>query len=58
MEYLNGLIDLPWWGYVLVALGLTHITIASVSSFCTATGRTARWICTRCPAIFSASGCG
>lgn len=33
MEYLNGLIDLPWWGYVLVALGLTHATIASVTIF-------------------------
>lgn len=30
---LDGLIDLPWWGYVLVALGLTHITIASVTIF-------------------------
>lgn len=30
---LNGLIDLPWWGYVLVVLGLTHITIASVTIF-------------------------
>ncbi|MBT0963541.1 DesA family fatty acid desaturase [Denitromonas iodatirespirans] len=30
---LNGLIDLPWWGYVLVALGLTHVTIASVTIF-------------------------
>ena len=28
-----GLIDLPWWGYVLVALGLTHITIAAVTLF-------------------------
>ncbi|MDQ8022525.1 MAG: fatty acid desaturase [Moraxellaceae bacterium] len=28
-----GFIDLPWWGYVLVALGLTHITIASVTIF-------------------------
>src|SRR5277367_2520176 len=28
-----GLVDLPWWGYVLVALGLTHITIASVTIF-------------------------
>ncbi len=27
------LIDLPWWGYVLVALGLTHITIASVTLY-------------------------
>jgi stearoyl-CoA desaturase (delta-9 desaturase) len=31
--YLNGLIDLPWWGYVVVALVLTHITIASVTIF-------------------------
>ena len=28
-----GLIDLPWWGYVLVALALTHVTIASVTIF-------------------------
>ncbi|HVK54148.1 MAG TPA: fatty acid desaturase [Burkholderiales bacterium] len=28
-----GLLNLPWWGYVLVALGLTHITIASVTIF-------------------------
>jgi stearoyl-CoA desaturase (Delta-9 desaturase) len=27
------LIDLPWWGYVLVTLALTHITIASVTIF-------------------------
>lgn len=32
-DYLNGLIDLPWWGYVLVTLTLTHITIASVTIF-------------------------
>jgi len=30
---LSGLIDLPWWGYVLVALALTHVTIASVTIF-------------------------
>ena len=28
-----GLLDLPWWGYVLVTLGLTHITIAAVTIF-------------------------
>jgi stearoyl-CoA desaturase (delta-9 desaturase) len=28
-----GLLDLPWWGYVLVTLTLTHITIASVTIF-------------------------
>ncbi|WP_236261609.1 DesA family fatty acid desaturase [Pseudogulbenkiania ferrooxidans] len=27
------MIDLPWWGYVAVALVLTHITIASVTIF-------------------------
>jgi stearoyl-CoA desaturase (delta-9 desaturase) len=29
----TGLIDLPWWGYILVVLVLTHITIASVTIF-------------------------
>ena len=29
----NGLIDLPWWGYLLVVLGLTHITIVSVTLY-------------------------
>ncbi|MCB5197389.1 DesA family fatty acid desaturase [Deefgea salmonis] len=33
MEWLNGMIVLPWWGYVLVVLTLTHITIASVTIF-------------------------
>src|SRR5690242_4932019 len=28
-----GLIDLPWWGYIAVILGLTHITIASITIF-------------------------
>ena len=28
-----GLIDLPWWGYVLATLALTHATIASVTIF-------------------------
>ncbi len=27
------LINLPWWGYVLVTLGLTHLTIISVTLF-------------------------
>ncbi|HQS57851.1 MAG: acyl-CoA desaturase [Gallionellales bacterium 35-53-114] len=30
---LEGFIDLPWWGYVLATLALTHITIASVTIF-------------------------
>jgi stearoyl-CoA desaturase (Delta-9 desaturase) len=30
---ISGVFDLPWWGYVLVTLALTHITIASVTIF-------------------------
>src|SRR5258705_5563546 len=29
----NGLMSLPWWGYIVVALVLTHVTIASVTIF-------------------------
>jgi stearoyl-CoA desaturase (delta-9 desaturase) len=29
----DGLLNLPWWGLVLVALGLTHVTIASVTIY-------------------------
>ncbi len=29
----SGFIDLPWWGYIVVALVFTHITIASVTIF-------------------------
>jgi len=29
----NGLIDLPWWGYVLVALVFTHVTIVGVTVY-------------------------
>lgn len=28
-----GMIDLPWWGYVLATLALTHITIGSVTIY-------------------------
>ncbi len=30
---LSGLIQMPWWGYVLTALALTHVTIAAVTIF-------------------------
>ncbi len=33
LPLLNGLISLPWWGYVLVALAFTHLTIVSVTIF-------------------------
>ena len=29
----TGLIDMPWWGYVLTTLALTHVTIASVTIY-------------------------
>jgi stearoyl-CoA desaturase (Delta-9 desaturase) len=29
----SGHFDLPWWGYVLVALALTHVTIAAVTIY-------------------------
>jgi stearoyl-CoA desaturase (delta-9 desaturase) len=29
----HGLVPLPWWGYIVVAAVLTHITIASVTIF-------------------------
>ena len=29
----RGFVDLPWWGYIVVALVLTHITIAGVTIF-------------------------
>ncbi len=30
---LSGFFDLPWWGYALAALGLTHVTIAAVTIY-------------------------
>jgi len=29
----SGFFDLPWWGYVLVVLALTHVTIAGVTIY-------------------------
>lgn len=29
----NGFIDLPWWGYILVTLALTHVTILGVTIY-------------------------
>ena len=33
LDAAGGLLSLPWWGYVVVALGLTHVTIAAVTIF-------------------------
>jgi stearoyl-CoA desaturase (delta-9 desaturase) len=29
----NGFVELPWWGYILLTLALTHITIAAVTIY-------------------------
>ena len=31
--FFSGAFDLPWWGLALVALGLTHVTIAAVTIY-------------------------
>ena len=31
--FFSGLLDLPWWGYILVAAALTHVTIVAVTVF-------------------------
>jgi stearoyl-CoA desaturase (delta-9 desaturase) len=31
--FFAGALDLPWWGVMLVALGLTHVTIAAVTIY-------------------------
>jgi stearoyl-CoA desaturase (delta-9 desaturase) len=33
LNLFSGAFDLPWWGIVLVALGLTHVTIVAVTLF-------------------------
>lgn len=33
MEWVNGLMGLPWWANLLITLALTHITIASVTIY-------------------------
>jgi len=30
---ITGIFEFPWWGYIIIALTLTHITIASVTIF-------------------------
>ena len=32
-SWANGLVALPWWGYIVVALLATHVTIASVTIY-------------------------
>jgi len=31
--FFSGLLDLPWWGLVIVTLGLTHVSIAAVTIY-------------------------
>lgn len=30
---MNGLLNLPWWGYILVTLGLVHVTVTGVTLY-------------------------
>ena len=30
---ISGLLDLPWWGYVIATLGMTHVTIVSITIY-------------------------
>jgi stearoyl-CoA desaturase (delta-9 desaturase) len=32
-NWANGLLVLPWWGYLVITLGLTHVTIAAVTIY-------------------------
>ncbi len=32
-SWANGLVELPWWGYIVATLLMTHITIASVTIY-------------------------
>lgn len=33
IDLISGVVDMPWWGYVVVTLVLTHITIASITIY-------------------------
>ena len=33
ISILNGMIELPWWGYLVFGVIITHITIAAVTIF-------------------------
>ncbi len=33
LDLISGVIDLPWWGYIVVMLIFTHITIASITIY-------------------------
>jgi len=33
LNLISGVVDMPWWGYVVVTLIFTHITIASITIY-------------------------
>lgn len=33
LNLVSGVIDMPWWGYIVVTLVMTHITIASITIY-------------------------
>ena len=55
----HGLLPLPWWGYVVVALALTHVTIAAVTIYLHRhSGAPGAGPAPGASPISSASGCG
>jgi stearoyl-CoA desaturase (delta-9 desaturase) len=33
LNLISGVVDMPWWGYVIVTLVFTHITIAAITIY-------------------------
>jgi stearoyl-CoA desaturase (delta-9 desaturase) len=56
--FYSGVLDFPWWGAVLVALALTHVTIASVTIYLHRHQAHRALELHPVSAISSASGCG
>ena len=54
----SGLIHLPWWGYVVATLLLTHVSIAAVTIFLHRYQAHRALELGQVASHFSASGCG
>ena len=53
-----GLFELPVWGYLLIVLGVTHISIASITIFLHRIKPIGHWSCTRLSATSFVFGFG
>jgi len=54
----HGLMPLPWWGYVVFTLAVTHVTIAAVTIYLHRSQAHRGVDLIRWSPISSASGCG